>query len=266
MKAGLYIIVQLFVTLSALQEEPRHQFKKLSFQTYEMSKINCTLHEARMKQKQLTAWVTEIECGFICGHFYPCVYFVVGETDLNCLVCTYDPLHKLLTGDAFKIWPEQIDSLTYFWMKMYMYIGNEVTGGTVMDTPVAFTMVDTSPIPERLKIYSFLYNAGAVDRPIYFGIYRRYDENACNFELIHLWTTVSHQFGLNEYIVSDYVAAKGDYIGFSWTQGSVILFNYGTSPRYCSLYSATEVGEKYSFSTTYEARIYDLLVKFNLIV
>ena len=265
MRTVLHIVIQLIVTVSGLQIEPKHQFKKLSFQDSEMHNINCALHAARIKQRQLTVWATEMQCGLICGKFDNCKYFVVDEYDLNCLVCTTDPLQEFQVKDTFQTWPKQIDAMTNIWMKMYKYIGNDVRGGSILDTASAYTFVDTTPVPERLKIYSFLYNAGAKNRQIHFGIYRRYDDaNACNFELIHQWTTVSQQLGLNEYTVSDYVVEKGDYIGFAWTQRGVILFHNGASPLYCSLNSATKVSGKYSFSTSYGTRVYAFLVKFTI--
>ena len=268
MKLQKQIIIQIWSLLIcnlicipyALQEESSLQFKEVTFLAHEKLAANCTLYELSRISNHLGN--VGIYCALVCFNLDDCVYFVVEEElDLNCLLCTNNPLQALLWKDSFNVWSGQVNSLTKFWRRKYNYIGSDIVGGDILDKALNKTLVDGSPVSARLKLYSFLYKAGAVNKTIIFGIYRRYDDTACHFELIHQWMTVNHKLGLNEYVVSDYVVEKGDHIGFTWPHEGVVLYNKGSSMKYCFSHSAIQVSRKYAFDELRHERSYAFQAK-----
>ena len=244
----------------ALQEESNLQFKEVIFLAHEKVDADCSLYELNSSSNKLGN--IGIYCALLCFNLDDCIYFVVEEElDINCLLCMNNPLPALFGKESLYVWSGRVDSLTKFWRRKYNYIGSDIMGGGTVDKALNKTLVDDSPVPERLKLYSFLYKAGAVNKTIIFGIYRRYDDNACHFELIHQWMTVNHKLGLNEYVVSDYVVEKGDHIGFAWPKEGLVLYNKGSSLKYCISNLAIQVSGKYDFNVLRHERIYAFQAK-----
>ena len=173
-----------------------------------------------------------LKCGQYCGTLQHCLYFFV-HVGKACLICV-NGTHDL---DHLDEWRGEVLPNTKIWFKekgQTYFIGYKtlINSGRA-DLGRQHSMVDLTPVPTRSKLISFLFNAGAVDREIRFGVYRRY-RNTCIFELVQQWTTTSTHLGQNEYYINDFIVEKGYHIGFTFTQKGVIRKTEDSIQRYCS--------------------------------
>ena len=186
---------------------------------------------SKMLQSTIKEAQIEMECGKLCGSSEQCLYFF-GHVDRLCLVC--------LTGkyddeDHLEEWQGGVLPGTKIWLKKdhLYFIGYDASvneGG--VDSAHQHSLVDRTPIPVRSKLVSFMFTAGAVNREIRFGVYRRHSN--CIYELVHQWVTSSYHLGQNEYFTNDFIVEKGYHIGFTFTQGGVISTKVDSVQRYCA--------------------------------
>ena len=187
-----------------------------------------------------------LRCGQFCGTLEQCLYFFlyVGRSCLICLNGTHNNTNHL------DEWSGEVVSDTKIWSKekgpTYFIGYNPLVNDWIADEAKKYGLVDLTPVPTRSKLVRFIFNAGAVNREIRFGVYRK-DGNQCDFTLVHQWITISNRLGLNEYYTGYFIVEKGYHIGFTFTQYGVIRYTDDSVKRYCGTRVAPTVNVPQGF-------------------
>ena len=208
---------------------------------YERNLTSCKILEASITAKQNI----NLECGRFCGTLEPCLYFTIHIGGM-CLTCIIDEYNGV---DHLNEWQREVSLDTYIWFKKKgpsYFVGHALLSNTGQpDGNYRFTFVNLTPVPTRSMLISFVFNVGRANKEIRFGVYRRYDNNMCNYILVHQWITISNHTGQNELYMKGVIVEKGDHIGYSFPGQGVIRFTGDTVQRYCTSSSIPELNKEF---------------------